>query len=72
MEDIIKGVFIVIIALLVFVVFSLILAIPILFLWNWLIPTIFEGNTINYFQAWGLLVLCGILIKSTSSNSSNK
>lgn len=30
-------------------------------LWNWLIPTVFSGPTITYFQALGLLVLSKIL-----------
>lgn len=31
-------------------------------LWNWLIPTIFSGPTITYWQAIGLLLLSKILL----------
>lgn len=30
-------------------------------LWNWLVPSLFNGPTINYWQALGLLVLSKIL-----------
>lgn len=30
-------------------------------LWNWLVPVLFAGQTINYWQALGLLVLSKIL-----------
>lgn len=44
---------------------SLILCIPTWLLWNWLMPVIFGLKTITIFQAWGLMVLSGILFKST-------
>ena len=36
----------------------------IMLLWNWLIPTIFNGPSVTYFQALGLLVLSKILFSS--------
>ena len=30
-------------------------------LWNWLIPELFNGNMINYWQALGLLILARLL-----------
>jgi hypothetical protein len=30
-------------------------------LWNWLLPTLFGWRQINFWQAFGLLVLCRIL-----------
>ena|GEM_PF-3047105 len=33
-------------------------------LWNWLIPAIFSGPSISYFQALGLLILSKILFSS--------
>lgn len=32
-----------------------------MFLWNWLVPTLFAGPVINFWQALGLLVLSKIL-----------
>ncbi len=48
------------IALLVILAISAFGAITML-LWNWLIPAIFNGPSVTYFQALGLLVLCKIL-----------
>lgn len=36
-------------------------SIAVMFLWNWLIPEIFNGPTINFIQALGILVLSKIL-----------
>lgn len=36
-------------------------AVAVMFLWNWLIPDIFNGPTINFIQALGILVLSKIL-----------
>jgi len=40
-------------------------------LWNWLMPDIFGLKRLDYWKAWGLLVLCLILFKSwgTGGNS---
>lgn len=54
-------------------IFGLVAAIPIVLLWNWLVPTIFGLPTISYLQAWGLYWLLSLLFKgSISTNSSNK
>jgi len=50
-------------------VIGLLVAIPILWLWNWLMPSIFGITTISYWEAWGLYYLAALLIKSTSSSS---
>ncbi len=39
-------------------------------LWNWLMPDIFGLKQINYWQAWGLLILSTILFKGLGSNNS--
>jgi len=35
----------------------------VMLLWNWLMPDIFGLKQLNYWQAWGLLILCTILFK---------
>ena len=35
----------------------------VMFLWNWLIPDIFNGPVITYWQAIGLLILSHILVR---------
>jgi hypothetical protein len=32
-----------------------------MYLWNWLVPTLFHGPVIVFWQAFGLLVLCRLL-----------
>ena len=51
-------------------VLGLVVAIPVMLLWNWLIPVLFHGPIIGYWQAYGLYLLCAILFKSSSSSSS--
>ena len=43
---------------------SLLLGLPLMLLWNWLIPTIFGLTKISFFQAVGLNFLCSIMFKS--------
>jgi hypothetical protein len=33
-------------------------------LWNWLMPDIFGVKRVDYWQGWGLLILCWILFKN--------
>ena len=49
---------------------SLLLGFPVMWLWNWLMPTIFGLKTITFWQAVGLMFLSSLLFKSTSSSSS--
>lgn len=52
---------------------ALILSVPLWLLWNWLIPILFPGggiaHSITLFQAFGILLLSGILFKSSASRS---
>lgn len=51
---------------------SLILALPTLWLWNWLMPDIFGLKEIGFWQALGLNLLATVLLKQTSSTPSDK
>jgi hypothetical protein len=33
----------------------------VMWLWNWLVPALFGGHTIGYWQAWGIIILSKIL-----------
>ena len=46
------------------------MSLPVMLLWDWLMPGIFVLRTITWFEAWGLLFLCGLLFKS--HNTVNK
>jgi hypothetical protein len=39
----------------------------VMLLWNWLMPEIFGLKEVTYWQAWGLLILSCILLKSWGS-----
>ncbi|MDQ3047018.1 MAG: hypothetical protein M3R27_05670 [Bacteroidota bacterium] len=41
--------------------FLIVLGFGTMFLWNWLVPTLFNGPVVTYWQAIGLLALCKIL-----------
>ena len=53
---------------LLFVV-AVLMALPTMWLWNWLMPTIFGVVKISFWQALGLNLLSGILFQRSSSNS---
>jgi hypothetical protein len=49
----------------------------VMLLWNWLMPEIFHLGRVDYWQAWGLLILSSILFKNmgvgnSSSGSSDR
>lgn len=47
-------------------------AIPVYFLWNWLMPDLFELPHLTFWQAWGIFWLASILFKSHAAKSSDK
>lgn len=47
---------------------SLIIGLPIMLLWNWLMPIIFNLPKITFFQAVGLSILTGMLFKTKVTN----
>jgi hypothetical protein len=71
MEEGIKGFLLIIMAIVLIAVFSLILAYPVMWCWNYSVVTIFKLPIITWCQAWCLMFLTNILIKSTSSYSKN-
>ena len=50
-------------------VFALIFSLPIMWLWNWLMPVIFGLTKISWLQALGLSVLSGFLVRGSSYKS---
>jgi hypothetical protein len=51
------------------VIVSFVLSLPVMLLWDAVVPTIFNLPEITWLQAWGLSLLCGLLFKSHISNS---
>ena len=60
------------IMLIIVIVLLFLLAFPLMWLWNWLMPDIFGLIEINYWQALGLNILSGILIRSSTYNNAIK
>lgn len=62
--------FVVVVLFLGFV--ALLMGLPLMWLWNWLMPGLFGLKTIGFWQAVGLNFLSSILFKSSSASSSSK
>lgn len=64
MEKIIAAILIFILTI---VIVGLFAALPTMWLWNWLMPEIFNLIEITFWQALGLVVLSSILFKSSNT-----
>ena len=72
METVVKVVGIAVVGIAVIVVLGLILSLPVMWLWNACLVAAIPGiKEIGWLQAWGILVLCGLLFKNSSSSSSS-
>jgi hypothetical protein len=56
-------------AIVIIAVVGIIAAIPMYYLWNWLMPELFGLKIITFWQALGLVFLSGLLFKNTFSAS---
>lgn len=56
-----------IIALVFVAIFALILALPVMWLWNWIMPAVFGLIKITFWQALGINLLCGFLFRGTTT-----
>lgn len=52
------------------VLVAILYTLPVMWLWNWLLTDIFSLRSISVTEALGLVVLCGLLFKNSSSSSS--
>jgi len=50
-------------------ILSVVMAFPIMLLWNWLMPEIFGLGTITFMQSLGLFLLCSLLFKQGSTST---
>jgi hypothetical protein len=50
-------------------IIAFLMALPVMWLWNWLMPSIFGLIKINFWKALGINLLSGFLFKSTNYNS---
>ena len=61
-----------IIAIIMTLLWSLVLAWPVQLLWNWLVPGIFGLGKIKFFQAFGLKVLFGFVLGKVTIEDKRK
>jgi magnesium-transporting ATPase (P-type) len=52
----------------IIVVFGLVISLPVYWLWNAILPELFGFKEISWLQAWGLLILCGLLFRNSVSS----
>jgi hypothetical protein len=66
-----KSISMALVALMLAIVFGFILAYPMMLLWNLcLVPAISVLNEVDWFQMWGINILCGVWFKSTTYSKS--
>ena len=65
MDNIIETIGSILTAILIIVLIAAILGFPLMWLWNWLMPGIFNLPEITFWEALGLNALSSILIKPT-------
>ena len=53
------------------VLLALLMTFPLMWLWNWLMPDLFNVAEIGFWQALGLNFLASILFKKNNSTSSD-
>ena len=51
---------------------SALLALPVMWLWNYVVPYQFGLKEIDFLHAWGLNVLCGFIFKSSAHKDNSK
>lgn len=56
-----------IVAIVFVAIFALILAFPVMWLWNWIMPAVFGLIKITFWQALGINLLCGFLFRGTTT-----
>jgi len=55
--------------ILINVIVSVLFTLPVMLLWNALLPDLFNFKEIDFWQALGLVILCSLLFKSNSHSS---
>ena len=51
---------------------SALFALPVMWLWNYVVPYQFGLKEIDFLHAWALMVLCNFIFKSSSISSQKK
>ncbi len=69
MDAIAKIIGLLIAAVAVIVIFGLLMSLPVMWLWNACLVAAIPGiKEIGWLQAWGILILCGLLFKPATAS----
>lgn len=60
----------IVVAFVVLLGMAFLVGFPVCWLWNWLMPHIFGLPKIGFWEAWGLLLLSGLLFSGKSGSTS--
>ena len=72
MESVLSFTALSVLAIIMMVFWSLVLALPFQLLWNWLVPAIFGLGKITFFQAFGLKLLLALVFGHMSIEDKRK
>jgi hypothetical protein len=64
MDKVILGI---VIVLVLIIGMSVLMAVPLMLAWNYVMPYLFDLKTINFWQSFALLIVAGSLIKSSNA-----
>jgi hypothetical protein len=64
--------FIMLFGMAIMALIDLILAFPLMWTWNYVIPQLFSLPVITYWQSFCLLIVANMLIKSSNTNNNSK
>ena len=60
---------VIIVAVVIAIGISLVLTFPVMWLWNWLVPSIFHGPELSFWQMYGLLFLINLIFPNKNWKS---
>lgn len=68
MELFYKSLAVVAVGVTIIVFFGLLFSLPVMWLWNYCLVAAIPGiKEIGWLQAWGILILCGLLFKNSNT-----
>lgn len=70
METLAKVIGVVVLGVIVIAIVGLLFSLPVMWLWNGCLVAAIPGiQPIGWLQAWGILILCGMLFKGNTTSS---
>lgn len=65
-EDVLRALVVFLLTIIVICLAAILVAFPTMWLWNWLMPVLFKLPEVTVWQALGLNLLSGLLLKSAA------